>query len=395
MDANRLEESWRLVTAHGDQVPLFFYSSLFLADPRTRQMFPVSMAAQRGKLIDALGTIVSQVEDMDRLADFLGQLGRDHRRFAVVAEHYPAVGTALLATLEHFTGAAWTPQLADDWRTAYARVAKVMCDAADESARTTPPWWDAEVVRHERRGLGLVVLTVRPDTRLDFDPGQSVAVETALRPRMWRYFSPANAPRADGTLELHVRVVDGGSVSTALAQGVRQGDLLRLGAPVGRRLTLGGTDGRDVVLLAGGTGLAPFKALIERIGIEHDHGSVRRRAVLYMGARRTAELYDAAAMFAYAEAFEWLTVIPAISEEPSYRGEIGDPVDVALRHGPWGTHEVYLCGSPELMRSGLGRLRSAGLPEERLRFEEFGGHGISGPSPTYSSTEGDHESSAR
>lgn len=306
------------------------------------------------------------------------------------------MGEALLATLEHFAGSAWTPQLAADWGAAYGLVAKVMCDAADESARTTPAWWDAEVIRHERRGLGLVVLTVRPHTRLDFVPGQSVAVETALRPRMWRYFSPANAPRADGTLEFHVRVVDGGSVSTALAQGIQAGDMLRLGAPVGQRLTLDGTGGRDVVLLAGGTGLAPFKALIEHIKSEHDYGAIRRRAVVYAGARQTRELYDLPALEAYAQACEWLTVIPTVSEDPAYRGEIGEPVDVALRHGPWGAHEVYLCGSPDLVTTGLAKLRSAGLPEERLHYEEFAGYAQPGQSPATAnrSTEVSHESAA-
>lgn len=375
MDTTRLKESWSLVAAHGDQVPLFFYSSLFLAHPPIRQMFPVSMAGQRAKLVDALGNIVSSVDDVDTLAVFLGQLGRDHRKFAVLAEHYPAVGEALLATLEHFAGNAWTPQLAADWAAAYGLVAQVMCEAAEESARTTPPWWEAEVVRHERRAVGLVVLTVRPHTRLDFVPGQSVALETALRPRMWRYFSPANAPRADGTLEFHVRVVDGGSVSTALAQGVQAGDLLRLGAPVGRRLTLDATDGRDVVLIAGGTGLAPLKALVEQIRVEHDYGAGRRRAALFVGARRSSELYDTGALFAYASACEWLTVIPVVSDDPSFRGETGDPVDVALRHGPWDAQEIYLCGSPEMTTTGLARLRAAGIPEERLHYEEFSGYG--------------------
>jgi NAD(P)H-flavin reductase/hemoglobin-like flavoprotein len=394
VDTARLKESWRLVAAHGDQVPLFFYSSLFLGHPQTRQMFPVSMAGQRGKLVEALGHVVSHVDDLDTLVVFLGQLGRDHRKFAVVAEHYPAVGEALLATLENFAGDAWTPQLAADWAAAYGLVAKVMCDAADESARTTPAWWDAEVVGHERRTLGIVVLTVRPHTRLDFVPGQSVAMETALRPRMWRYFSPANAPRADGTLEFHVRVVDGGSVSTALAQGVQAGDLLRLGAPVGQRLTLEGTSGRDVVLLAGGTGLAPFKALVEQIRSEHDYGAVRRRAVVYVGARTTRELYDLGALESYARACEWLTVIPTVSEDARYPGEQGDPVTVALRHGPWGAHEIYLCGSPDLVTTGLARLRAAGLPEERLHYEEFAGYSEPGQGQANRSTEVSHEPAA-
>jgi hemoglobin-like flavoprotein len=39
---------------HGDAVPLFFYSDLFLRHPEARDLFPVSMAAQRDRLVHAL-----------------------------------------------------------------------------------------------------------------------------------------------------------------------------------------------------------------------------------------------------------------------------------------------------------------------------------------------------
>jgi len=62
---------------HGDAVPLFFYSDLFLRHPETRDLFPVSMAAQRDRLVHALGRIVSDVEHADALGEYLRGLGRD------------------------------------------------------------------------------------------------------------------------------------------------------------------------------------------------------------------------------------------------------------------------------------------------------------------------------
>lgn len=108
MDPAALKNSWALVAKSGDEVPLFFYSHLFLSHPEVREMFPVSMAAQRDKLVGALGAVVSNAAQIDEVVPFLQQLGRDHRRFSVVAEHYSAVGASLLATLQHFLGAAWT-----------------------------------------------------------------------------------------------------------------------------------------------------------------------------------------------------------------------------------------------------------------------------------------------
>ena len=104
MDTQALKHTWGLAEQVGDDVPLFFYSHLFLSHPELRSMFPVSMTAQRDKLVGALGRIVSHVDELDEVTEFIQQLGRDHRRFEVVAQNYGAVGASLLATLKHFSG---------------------------------------------------------------------------------------------------------------------------------------------------------------------------------------------------------------------------------------------------------------------------------------------------
>ena len=88
--------------------------------------------------------------------------------------------------------------------------------------------------------------------------GQSVAVETPARPRLWRWYSPACLP-GDGVLEFHVRRVDGGQVSPALAS-LQPGDELRVGPP-GGVMTLD-PSGRPVLMAAWSTGLAPLKAIL-------------------------------------------------------------------------------------------------------------------------------------
>ena len=161
MDVARLRDSFAHVAVHGDELPLFFYSDLFIKHPEVRDMFPVSMAAQRGHLVDALVKIVSQVDSVDELTAFLQGLGRDHRKFGVVAEHYDAVGASLLATLEHFSGPAWTPELAADWKAAYELIGSVMTAAARADEQLRPPWWRGTVVAHEPRSFDVSVLFVQ------------------------------------------------------------------------------------------------------------------------------------------------------------------------------------------------------------------------------------------
>jgi hemoglobin-like flavoprotein len=168
VDIARLKASWGAAAEYGGQLPLFFYSTLFLNNPQVRDMFPAAMAHQRDKLVAALGSVVSNIDQLDAVVPVLQQLARDHRKFGVQGDHYPAVGQALLATLEHFLGDQWTAELAADWTEAYGVVAKVMVEAANAAAETLPPWWNAEIVAHERRTLQVAVLTLRTDQRLDF-----------------------------------------------------------------------------------------------------------------------------------------------------------------------------------------------------------------------------------
>ena len=377
VDAERLKRSFALVAQHGDQVPLYFYSTLFLTYPETRDMFPVSMAAQRDKLVTALGHAVSHVDDLDKLVPFLQQLGRDHRKFAVVPEHYPAVGATLLATLEHFLGPDWTPELAADWQDAYNLVAKIMADAAQQASVSSPPWWEAEVTSHERRTPTIAVIRLRTDKQLNYQPGQSLALETQLRPQLWRYYSPANAPRVDREIELHVRLVPGGPVSGALVHVLQPGDIVRLGAPVGRGLTLDQEPPGELVFVAGGTGLSPLQALIDQLAREQiaaPGGASPPDVHLFVGARTEPDLYNMPYLEALAKEHGWLSVVPAVSDDPGYAGERGTVVDVALRHGPWDGAQVYVCGSPGMMAGSVQRLTEAGVPTERIRFEDFGGY---------------------
>ena len=104
-------------------MPLHFYSYLFVAYPHIREMFPLSMAAQRDRLVAALGAAVAHVDRIDEFAPRLEALGRDHRKFGVTHEHFKPVGEALFATIRHFSGDRWSAELAADWATAFDRIA--------------------------------------------------------------------------------------------------------------------------------------------------------------------------------------------------------------------------------------------------------------------------------
>ncbi|GGW62052.1 globin domain-containing protein [Streptomyces xantholiticus] len=347
------------------EMTVYFYAILFARHPEVRQMFPPGMDAQRGRLLRALLRIVDLVDDPENLVRFCGHLGRDHRKFGTLAAHFPAVGECLLASLARYAGPAWTADIAAAWTKAYGVVADVMISAAEQDEAVRPAVWPATVVHRAPRGNGIAEITVRPDMPYEYAAGQYVSVETPWWPKQWRYYSPANAPREDGTLTFHVRAVAGGSVSDALVHRCAVGDVLRLGPPMGD-MVLDAAVFRDLLCVAGGTGLAPIRALVEEVARRGGH----HRVDLFLGARTGAELYGVDDMLRMAQRHHWLTIRGAVSHE-HIAGIRGSLPEVLAEYGPWYQHDVYLSGPAPMVVSASEMLTLNGTSSERIHHDPF------------------------
>ncbi len=344
---------------------VYFYAILFARYPQVRPMFPPGMDAQRGRLLRALLRIVDLVDDPESLVRFCGHLGRDHRKFGTLSAHFPAVGECLLASLARYAGPAWTADLAAAWTKAYGVVAQVMISAAAEDEAVRPAVWPATIVHRVSRGNGIAEITVRPHMPYAYAAGQYVSVETPWLPKHWRYYSPANAPREDGTLTFHVRAVAGGSVSGALVHRATVGDVVQLGPPMGD-MVLDAAVHRELLCVAGGTGLAPIRALVEEVA----RRGGRHEVDLFLGARTGAELYGVDDMLRMAQRHHWLTIRGAVSHEyiPGIRGSLPE---VLAEYGPWYQHDVYLSGPAQMVASANETLTLGGTLPERIHYDPF------------------------
>ncbi|MDH6119916.1 NAD(P)H-flavin reductase/hemoglobin-like flavoprotein [Kitasatospora sp. GAS204A] len=359
-----IRESFALVQQHADKLTGHFYATLFLHHPEARALFPPAMDLQRDRLFRALAGAVRMLDRPAELTTFLQQLGRDHRKYGVQSAHYDAVGAALLSTLRRFAGEAWTPAHEQAWTEAYGQIAAAMSGAAEADAAGSPASWLAEVVGHEQRSADLAVLTLRPESPFPYRAGQYTTVETARWPRVWRPYSIANAPRRDGLLNLHVRAVPAGWVSNTLVHHTRVGDVLRLGPGRGA-MTLPERPARRVVCVAGGTGLAPVKALVEEM-------IARNRPLtlhLFVGARRESDLYDLRSLRQLASVFPRLLLVPVVSEQIEYPGVVGRLPEVVPAQGHWVHHEVFVSGPDDMVVSMVERFQRDGVPAERLHYE--------------------------
>ncbi len=360
-----LKESWTLVEEHQDRVAGYFYARIFLSHPQLRDLFPVQMDVQRARLLGAIVTAVQTLDDPERFDEYLRALGRDHRKFHVSPEHYDVVGGALIEALRAFAGEAWSIEYDQAWRDAYQVIARKMLAGAE--ADTNPPYWHAEVLTHERRAADIAVFTCRPMHPLDYRAGQYVSIECRYQSRLWRTYSMANAPRKDGLMEFHVRSLGAGWVSSALVRRVKVGDMIRLAAPMGS-MTLDRKSTRDIVCVAGGTGLAPIKALVEEL----TRYNKTRWVHLFFGAKHRDDLYDLTELNRLAARYPWLSVVPACSEDPGFSGEQGNISDVVARHGPWKEHDFFVSGSPAMVKATLRRLAELQIPSIRIKYDAFG-----------------------
>jgi len=358
----------------------YFYGRLFAAEPEISAMFPAAMDGQRHRFYRALQQIA--VTEDDGLDEFLAELGRAHRKFGVRTEHYAAFRAALLATAYRFTPpapAAPEAGTADEaggedgeraaleaWLAAFDHAAEVMAQAAEEEAARAPAWWTAEVTAHELRTPHVAVLTLRPDQPFPYLPGQHLSVQTPRWPRLWRRYSIANAPREDGSLTLHVRAVDGGLVSTTLVHHLQRGDTLLLG-PAEGRMTADTESGRPVLCLAGGTGLAPLKAIAEAIGRATGPGT-RRDIVLYHGARTEAGLYDLPALRRMELDYPWLELVSATSDERA-EGVAHGAIPILGAKADWEGRDIYIRGPDDMIVATAGALRTLGADPALLHYD--------------------------
>ena len=211
-----------------------------------------------------------------------------------------------------------------------------------------------------------VTLRLPPSNNFSFLPGQYIDVigTEGLR----RSYSIANAPRADKLLELHIREVPNGAMSQFWFQKAQVNDLLRLRGPLGT-FFLRDTWGKDLVLMATGTGIAPVKAILEGL-LALDADALPRSITVYWGARHREDLYWAASGF---ETLPYFRFVPVLSRaDADWPGERGHVQDTVLRdHLVLESTVVYACGSDAMIHGAQTKLRAAGLPERQFHSDAF------------------------
>ena len=129
---NLVKNSWVLVAQiDKETVGSLFYNRLFEIAPEVKPMFSrTTMPEQSKKLLTMLSYIINKLDKLDDIIDEVKKLAQRHVHYGVKDEHYIAVGSALLYTLEAGLGNNWTSDLKLAWISCYVLLSGAMIDAS-------------------------------------------------------------------------------------------------------------------------------------------------------------------------------------------------------------------------------------------------------------------------
>lgn len=187
--------------------------------------------------------------------------------------------------------------------------------------------------------------------------------------------SPSHLPEFDLIIKLATappgQDVPPGVASTFVHTVLKKGDDLNLSAPAGR-LTLRQDTGRPLLIIAGGTGAAPFVSLLE---YWFEHGLERNNQIIFFfGARAKRDLFlhDT---FRTWEQQRKIRYIPALSQpapDDQWQGETGFIQTVVDKHvrAP-SDADAYLAGPPIMIREAMKVLEAKGITKERIHLDQI------------------------
>lgn len=228
-----------------------------------------------------------------------------------------------------------------------------------------------KVVAQDRLTHDITRLLIQLEESLAYQAGQYAELTLDALPGHARSFSFASRPGPDARVAFFIRKVPDGLLS----------GLVNAQSLLGQGVTLEGPLGdfhlrpaaAPLLLVAGGSGLAPILALLE----EALAAGASRPVTLLFGAREERDLYCLDAIAALAA--QWrapLRFVPVLSEARAdagwqgARGLVGERIPALLEDGV----HAYLCGPPAMIDSAVALLRGCGVPPAHIHADRFTTH---------------------
>ncbi|QKT03692.1 CDP-6-deoxy-delta-3,4-glucoseen reductase [Ectothiorhodospiraceae bacterium 2226] len=213
-----------------------------------------------------------------------------------------------------------------------------------------------------------VYLKLPMNERLQYLAGQYLDI--LLRDGRRRSFSIANAPHDDEFIELHIKHIEGGRFTHEVFSSMKEKQILRIEGPLGN-FYLREDSNRPIILMAGGTGFGPIKAIVEHAIAE----GLTRPMHLYWGARTRQGLYMDALVRRWTEEHPHIEYVPVLSAplaDDHWDGRTGYVQDKVMEDfEDLSAYELYASGPPRMVYEGRDLLMTKGADPEHYYSDAF------------------------
>ena len=211
-------------------------------------------------------------------------------------------------------------------------------------------------------------LVVQLEQSLPYKAGQYADLSFDLLPQHARSFSFATRQQPDAQVSFFIRKVQGGVLTSAVHSRALVGESVTLEGPLGDFYLRPAR--APLLLVAGGSGLAPILALLE----EALATGGERPVTLLFGARAERDLYALEQINSLAgqwnASFNFVPVLSDAALDASWRGVRGQVTELIGQYLAGGSH-AYLCGPPGMIDSAIRVLLNAGVAREHIYFDRF------------------------
>lgn len=201
-----------------------------------------------------------------------------------------------------------------------------------------------------------------------FLPGQYALFDVGLE--FARPYSMCNLP-GGGEWRFQVKRVPGGATTTSLFEKAKVGDELTLDGPYGSAY-LRDDAPRDLVLVAGGSGLSPMVSIARAASVSPSLAS--RRIDFFYGARTPKDICGEAHLRELPGYGDRLRYVAAVSEPSSeWTGESGFIHEVLVRAlgERLREREIYFAGPPAMAAAMKTTLHDVGVSPAQMHYDEF------------------------
>ncbi len=238
--------------------------------------------------------------------------------------------------------------------------------ASSQLCKTEQASFEAAISDVRQLSASTIALSIKGEalSRLAFLPGQYVNLKVPGSEQSRAY--SFSSLQKDGEVSFLIRNVPGGLMSSFLTNLAKAGDSMTLAGPLGsfylRPIQ------RPLLLLAGGTGLAPFTAMLEKIA---EQGSEHPLHLIY-GVTNDFDLVELDRLQALAARIPSFTFSACVANPESQYPQKGYVTQhIEPRHLNDGDVDVYLCGPPPMVEAVSQYVREQGITPANFYYEKF------------------------